>query len=132
MLRHWLTDRRGQVELTADLFTKVPFWFLVTFILTLCLVGIRQAGLASQAHLVARAAGSADVAASQRVAHQHAATWGLPPDAAVVTVDADRRLVHLTWAFDWRSLGLGRTFGFGVHETERLEGFYGGPAGSGP
>jgi len=113
------------------LITQVPFWFLVTLVILVCMVGLRQAGLTSIAHLAARRAGSSDLATGQTVADEHGGVWGAQ-ERAHLTYDTDRRSVVVTWDYDLQSRSLAATvlermFHLGVTQTARREAFYAGP-----
>ena len=126
-----LQDTRGQANIMEWLITQIPFWFLVTLVILVCMVGLRQAGLTSIAHLAARRAGSSDLATGQVVADEHGGVWGAQ-ERAHLAYDADSRSVVVTWDYDLQSRSLAATvlermFHLGVTQTARREAFYAGP-----
>lgn len=126
-----LTDERGQAELVSWLITQVPFWFLVTLVVVIAMVGVKQAGTASVAHLTARRAGTATLGAGQQVAHQGGTTWRLPGARAQVRLDPQRRATTVDWSYTWQGDALAARFlapfRITIREHGRLEGFYDGP-----
>jgi len=125
-------DTRGQANVVAWIFTQIPFWFLVTLIILVCVVGLRQAGLSSMTHLVARRAGSSDLDTGQQVAYAHGQVWGADPTALQLSTDATQRTVTANWGYDLESRSLaarvlGRMFHLDVTQVARQEAFYGGP-----
>lgn len=134
--RHWLQrvwrDERGEGETVSWIMTQVPLYFLVTLVVLIAMVGLRQAGTASVAHLAARQAGAQSLAAGRHVATGRGAAWGLPAGAATLATDASRRAVTLHWGYDWQSGSvaggiLGKAFHIDVSLTQRREAFYAGP-----
>jgi hypothetical protein len=129
-----LSHERGQADLASWLITQVPFWFLVTLIVVIAMVGVKQVGTASIAHLTARRAGTATLAAGQQVAIVGSSTWRLPGSQAQVRLDPGRRATTVQWSFTWQADSLaGRflgPFGITVNDHARLEGFYDGPPSS--
>jgi hypothetical protein len=130
-LRRRLADDTGQGETASWLLLQVPFWFLVTLVIVIGLVGLRQAGAASLAHLAARRAGTATLPAGQAVAHRHGEVWRVPGTAAQLSGAPAERAVRVRWAFTWQARTLGGRlvgpFDIEVQEHARREGFYGGP-----
>jgi hypothetical protein len=126
-----LTDERGQAELVSWLITQVPFWFIVTLVVVIAMVGVKQAGTASVAHLTARRAGTATLAAGQQVAAQGGAVWRLPGSRAQLHLDPQRRAATVDWSYTWQGEALAARFlapfRITVREHGRLEGFYDGP-----
>lgn len=128
-------DERGQAETTAWLVTVMPYWFLVTLIIVICLVGYRQAGAASIAHLAARRAGTGTLAAGQQVIAARGAVWGVPESTLAsdrIQHDTNRRSVRARVHYAWESgTFIGRVidavFHIDVYDLERREGFYAGP-----
>ena len=129
-----LTDERGQADLVAWLMTQVPFWFLVTLVVVIAMVGVKQVGTASLAHLTARRAGTATLAAGQQVALAGGSTWRLPGSRAQVRLDPGRRATTVGWAFTWQADALAGwflgPFRISINDHARLEGFYDGPPSS--
>jgi hypothetical protein len=131
LLRRLVRDDRGETETVSWLITQIPFWFLVTLVIVVSLVGVKQAATASLAHLTARRAGTATLAAGQSVAVEHGAVWRIPGEAAQVQADPGRRSVVVDWAYTWEGRTLAARFlapfDIEVRERERAEGFYAGP-----
>ncbi len=130
-LKQLTQEQAGQAELTSWLITQVPYWFLVTLIVVIAMVGVKQVGTASLAHLTARRVGTATLTAGQQVAVAGGATWRLPGNQAQVHLDPQRRATTVHWSFTWQADSLAGRFlgplGITVNEHTRLEGFYDGP-----
>jgi hypothetical protein len=126
-----LADEEGQAELVSWLITQIPFWFMVTLIVVIAMVGFKQVGTASLAHLSARRAGTATLAAGQQVALQGGETWRLPGTQAELNVDPARRATTSHWTFTWQGHSMAarflEPFRITVNTHQRLEGFYEGP-----
>jgi hypothetical protein len=126
-----LGDESGQGETASWLIIQVPFWFQVTLVVVIALVGLRQAGAASLAHLAARRAGTGTLPAGQAVALRHGEVWRVPGEAARFESASGRRSVGVEWSFTWQARTLaGRVVGpfdIEVREHARREGFYDGP-----
>ncbi len=126
-------DTRGDAGTLDWLIVQVPLIFLVAFVITVALLGIRQSGTASHAHLTARLAGTATLASGQSLAQQNAAAWGIPGGAVQVTGNPDQRATTVAWAYDYQGVPLVDRFIGGFHvnarATLRREGFYAGPPG---
>ncbi len=131
--RRWLTllrDTRGESETIEWVFSIVPLWFMLVIVLVVVVQGLKLAGTASEAHLAARRAGTATLAAGQSMAQTRGAAWNIPGEAAVFTVDD--RLIDVRWAYTWDTQqgvlpAALRRLGVGVAGATRNEGFYAGP-----
>ncbi len=132
LLRRLTTDERGQADLVAAIIAQFPFWFLITMIVVVALVGVKQAGTASASHLAARMAGTANhPAAGQQVAQDRGAVWGLPGESAQVHFDPSRRAAVVQWDHTWQGHQLAARllppFRIQTRSHSRWEGFYDGP-----
>ncbi len=130
-LKRLWRDDRGQSVLIPEILSYFLFFFMVTLVITIAMVGFRQAGTASIAHLSARRAGTSTLAAGQSLARRHGAVWNVPGETAAVQADRDRRSARVDWSFSWESgTPAGRLLGafrIAVQEIERIEAFYAGP-----
>lgn len=127
-----LADTRGESETTAWLLAQMPFWFMATMVILVAMLGLRQSGTASVAHLAAREAGTTNLAAGYNVAQRRGDAWGIPAETARLSLDVGHRSVVMQWAYDWYSRSvaggwLGRAFRVDVTTVQRMEAFYAGP-----
>lgn len=129
-----LADERGLSTSMSYALVQVPFWLLFCLIVVVSLVGLKQTGTASLAHLAARSGGTTGLAAGRQVALQHGAVWGVPGAAATLSSQTGQRAVTVNWRFQWQTNTLLRRFlepfTIGVQELERYEAFYAGPPGA--
>ena len=134
-LRPLWRDSRGEADTAAWIMLQVPLWFLLSLVLIVALVGIKQTGTASQAQLAVRTAGTTTLAAGQAHALAHGAAWGVPGEAAELTHVPDFRAVLIRWSYAWESgvdliTRFTGPFQVTVQQVERREGFYAGPPGA--